>query len=427
MSSEPMPAGPLTGLRVLELASESAAYAGKLLADFGAEVLLIEPVGGHPTRGFGPFADELGPDHEDRSLWFWHYNTSKQGVQLDLDAPDGAAQFSRLVPHADIVLEAEAVGRLARLGVDHAQLCPAGSPVVWVSVTPFGRDDPRSTEPCTDLTVVAGGGIAWSCGYDDHALPPMRSLGDQGYQTASIWAAIGALTAVHARRRTGQGQVVDVSMHAAANVTTEQATQWWLVAGKVVQRQTGRHASHVRTDATISPSGDGVEVNTGFPPRTADELANLVAWIDDLGLRDDFPLAALLDLALEQGGIDLSRLLDDEFTQECYRAARDAIALIASRLTAREFFLEGQTRGFAVGIVLAPDEVMADAHLAARGYPAAVHQPQLDRAIVHAGLPIRFTASPGSIRPAPSPGQHQHRLGEVPAPPRGDPHREAVP
>lgn len=426
MSSDPaLAAGPLIGLRVAELASEAAAYAGKLLADFGAEVLLIEPVGGHPTRCFGPFADELHPGHDDRSLWFWHYNTSKQGVQLDLDSPEGAAQFGRLVHHADIMLEAEPVGRLARLGLDHAQLCPAGSPVVWVSVTPFGRDDPRSTEPHTDLTVIAGGGIAWSCGYDDHSLPPMSSLGNQGYQTASMWAAIGALAGIQARSRTGRGQLVDVSMHAAANVTTEQATQWWLVAGKVVQRQTGRHASHVPTDATIARSGDGVEVNTGFPPRTAEELANLVAWIDDLGLREDFPLAALLDLALEQGGIDLSRLLDDEFTQECYRAARDAITLIASRLTARNFFLDGQTRGFAVGVVLAPDEVMADAHLAERHYPAPVHQPQLDRSIVHAGLPIRFTATPGRIRPAPTPGQHQHLLAEPVTPP--DPNEEAVP
>jgi crotonobetainyl-CoA:carnitine CoA-transferase CaiB-like acyl-CoA transferase len=400
--------GPLTGLRVIELASESAAYAGKLLADFGAEVLLVEPPGGHATRGFGPFADEMDDRGPERSLWFWHYNTSKLGIVLDLDSTDGATQLPELIGHADIVLEAEPVGRLAELGLDHSQLCSPTSPVVWVSVTPFGRDDPRSAEPCTDLTVVAGGGIAWSCGYDDHSLPPMSSRGDQGYQTASIWAAIGALTAVHARRHTGCGQLVDVSMHAAANVTTEQATHWWLVAGKVVQRQTGRHASHFPTETTIRVDRNGLEVHTGFPPRTKEELVRLVRWIDDLDLRDELPLAVLLDMAVEQGGIDVSRLLDDEFTQECYRATRDAIAVIASHLDHNEFFIEGQTRGFAVGPILATDEVMVDPHMIERGYPTDVHQPQLDRTVVHAGLPIRFVGTPGRIRPAPTLGQHQH-------------------
>jgi crotonobetainyl-CoA:carnitine CoA-transferase CaiB-like acyl-CoA transferase len=402
--------GPLHGVRVIELASDSAAYAGKLLADFGAEVLLVEPPGGHRTRRYGPFADELAADHPDRSLWFWHSNTSKLGIELDLESPAGAGQFRQLVRHADIVLEAEPVGRLAGLGLDHADVCAADDATVWVSVTPFGRTDPRSVEPCTDLTVVAGGGIAWSCGYDDHDLPPMRSLGNQGYQTAAIWAAIGALIAIFARDHNGRGQLVDVSMHAAANVTTEQATHWWLVARKVVQRQTGRHASHLPTESTIQVDRDGHEVHTGFPPRHAHELANLVRWIDDLGLRDEFPLTALLEIAVDQGGIDLAKLHDDELTQECYRAARDAIALIASKLTQHEFFLEGQERGFAVGMILAPDEVLADAHIVARGYPAHVAQPQLGREVVHAGLPIRFVGTPGEVRPAPTPAQHQHLL-----------------
>jgi len=392
--------GPLTGLRVIELASEHAAYAGKLLADFGAEVLLVEPVGGHATRRFGPFAETLPADHPDRSLWFWHYNTSKQSVQLDLHSPAGAAQFRELVGFADIVLEGEAPGRLAALGLDHGQV---GSPsTVWVGVTSFGRDDPRSADPFSDLTVVAGGGLAWSCGYDDHSLPPMAALGNQGYQTASIWAAVGALVAIEARERTGEGQLVDVSMHAALNVTTEQATQWWLVAGKTVQRQTGRHASHLRSEAIVAIAADGREVHTGFPPRTLDELIKLVRWIDDAGLREQLPLTTLLDMAIDQGGMDLAKLYDDEFTQECFRTCREAIVLLAMKHTADDFFLVGQRRGFAVGMVLSPEETMADPHVMARGFPTPLHQPQLGHDVVHTGLPIRFTGSPGRIRPAPT-------------------------
>jgi crotonobetainyl-CoA:carnitine CoA-transferase CaiB-like acyl-CoA transferase len=408
--------GPLSGIRVIEIASEAAAYAGKMLADFGAEVLLVEPPGGHRTRSYGPFAEALPGDHPDRSLWFWHYNTSKLGLELDIDDPAGAESFRQLVAHADIVIEAEPIGRLAQLGLDFRNLrSGAGSPnasvsnkLVWVSVTSFGREDPRSADPYADLTVVAGGGIAWNNGYDDHTLPPMSCLGNQGYQTASVWAAIGALVALRARSKSGEAQLVDVSMHAAANVTTEQATQWWLVAGRVVKRQTGRHASHFPTESTVRGDRDGVEVHTGFPPRHAHELEALVRWIDDLDLRDEFPLTALLEMAIEQGGIDLAKLHEDEFTQECYRAGREAIGLIASKLPSYDFFVEGQTRGFAVGMIAAPDEILADPHIFERGYPASVLQPQLGREVSHVGLPIRFVGTPGKISAAPALGQHNH-------------------
>jgi crotonobetainyl-CoA:carnitine CoA-transferase CaiB-like acyl-CoA transferase len=180
-----------------------------------------------------------------------------------------------------------------------------------------------------------------------------------------------------------------------------------LVAGKVVQRQTGRHASYLPTDPTIFFDREGREVHTGFPPRHAPELVKLLAWIDELGLRDELPMATLIELAIEQGGIDLGRIAEDELVAECYRAVRDAVVLIASKMTAREFFVAGQTRGFAVGMVLSPDEVMVDEHLVARGYPASVFQPQLDRNVTHPGLPIRFTGSPGQIRHAPLLGSSQ--------------------
>ncbi|MFI5040659.1 MAG: CoA transferase [Acidimicrobiales bacterium] len=401
--------GPLAGLRVLELASEHAAYAGKLLADFGAEVLLVEPPGGHHTRRFGPFAEELDAGRDDRSLWFWHYNTTKLGIELDLETDAGARTFGELAAHADIVLEAEPVGRLARLGLDDADLRRPGSPLVWVSVTPFGRTDPRSSEAVTDLTMMSGGGIVWMCGYDDHALPPVSSLGNQAFQTASIWAAIGALVAVRARADTGRGQLVDVSIHAAVNVTTEQATQWWLVSDKVVQRQCGRHASHVPTEPVVHRDRDGKEVHTGFPPHELGDLVALVGWIDELGLRDAVPMVALLELAIEAGGIDLSHLRDDELAQECYRAAREALVAIAGHLEGHEFFVQAQTRGLAVGVIYSPEEAMVDPHLVERGFPTTVHQPQLGREVLYPGVPVRFVGTPGGLLPAPSVGRDQAR------------------
>src|SRR5690348_10936359 len=100
-----MAGGPLQGLRVVELASERACFAGKLMAMYGAEVIVVEPPGGHYTRRWPPFAGDV--EDPERSLWWWHYNTNKLGVTLDLDDATGAAAFARLVERADVVLEAE--------------------------------------------------------------------------------------------------------------------------------------------------------------------------------------------------------------------------------------------------------------------------------------------------------------------------------
>src|SRR5437879_5816050 len=86
--------GPLSGLRVVELASDQAAMAAKMLGDFGAEVVVVEPPGGHRTRSYGPFVNDA-PDPE-RSLWWWYYNTSKLGVVVDIATAVGAAMFTKL-------------------------------------------------------------------------------------------------------------------------------------------------------------------------------------------------------------------------------------------------------------------------------------------------------------------------------------------
>ena len=96
--------GPLDGVRVVELAHELCTWAGKLLADMGADVIVVEPPGGSPQRAYGPFLDdEPGPE---RSLWWWHYNTSKRGVVADIDDPADAARVASLVARADVFLTA---------------------------------------------------------------------------------------------------------------------------------------------------------------------------------------------------------------------------------------------------------------------------------------------------------------------------------
>lgn len=125
MSATDTRPGPLAGVKVVELASELAAPAAKMLGDLGADVVVVEPAGGAVTRTYGPFVDDL-VDPE-RSLFWWYYNTSKRSVVLDLDDAGDRDRFRALVADADVVVEGEVPGRLADLGVAYADLA-AGAP-----------------------------------------------------------------------------------------------------------------------------------------------------------------------------------------------------------------------------------------------------------------------------------------------------------
>jgi benzylsuccinate CoA-transferase BbsE subunit len=399
----------LDGLKVVELASEHAALAGKMLGDLGADVVVVEPPGGHASRGYAPFADDVaGPE---RSLWWWYYNTSKRGVVLDLASDDGAARFRRLVADADIVLEGEAPGALGALGIDQAALRAEHERLIWVTVTPYGSEGTRAHDPATDLTLLAGGGPAWSCGYDDHSLPPVRGGGNQAFHIGSTWAVMGALTAALARDVTGRGQHVDVSMHAACNVTTEMATYGYLAAEETVLRQTGRHAMPTISMPTQMECADGRYVTTGFPPRSQRDFESLVDWIETLGFRDEFPETMLLDLAIERGGVSIAEMATDDLARDIFGAGREALCFIAERITADAFFIGGQTRGLACGVVASPEEAFETEHIKARGFQVEVEHEEIGRTVRYPGAPFLMPASPWRIsRRAPLVGEHTDQV-----------------
>src|SRR5262245_32291510 len=151
--------GPLQDVKVVELSDEWSAWAGKLLAELGADVIVVEPPEGSPQRRYGPFVDDVPGD--ERSLCWWHYNTSKRGVVLD----HGDPRLRALIESADILL---ATGPIER----------AGLPRGLITISFLVPDD------ATDLTVWAEGGPVWMCGYDDHDLPPVRGGGNQAVHTA---------------------------------------------------------------------------------------------------------------------------------------------------------------------------------------------------------------------------------------------------
>lgn len=413
--SPPAAPGPLHGVRVVEIAHPFTAFAGKLLADAGADVILVEPPGGAEQRHHGPFAGDAieGVDDTELSLAWWAENTSKRSAVADLETGPGRQFFRHLVAAADVVLEATAPGWLAGFGIDHADLTgdpPVNAELIQVSITPFGRDEsgsePGASEAMTDLTILARGGPMWSCGYDDHSLPPVRGRGQQGLRMAAHFAVMSTLTALLARPRHG-GQHIDVSMVAAANVTTEFASYSWLAARETVQRQTGRHASARPTESTQVRCADGRYLNTGVPPRTPKEFAALAAWMTELGLDDEFPLFSLLAMGSEYQKLTLQMIQEDPLAGEVFGAGREAMAFIASKLSAHDAFIGFQQRGIASGVVWSPDETLADPHFVERGFPVEVEQPQLGRSVTYPGAPIRFTASPMGIQgPAPALGEH---------------------
>ena len=410
---KPEPAGALEGVRVVELAREPIAWAGKLLGDMGADVILVEPPGGDPSRNYPPFVDDQ--PGEDRSLYWWHYHTSKRGVVLDLDDYAGRERFRGLVATADVLLESEPRQRLATLGLDYDVLSGIRPELIYIAVTPYGRDDPRSDLPLTDLTLMAASGPPWSCGYDDHSLPPIRGP-LQGYHTACHFAVMSVLTALLHRDVAGEGQFIDLSMTAANNVTTEAATYSHLVAGRTVQRQTGRHAAVSPTRETQQRCADGRYANTGVPPRRPREFAALDRWLKELGLDQELPEAVFLELGANfDRPFNLAEIGRDDEITAIFGAGRDALKLIASRVPAQAFFVGCQRAGLTAGVVNAPEEAFEDEHFKERGFQVPVRHEEIDRTVVYPGAPYRLPKCPWSIaRRAPRLGEHDEEVfGEI--------------
>ncbi|MEE2664910.1 MAG: CoA transferase [Myxococcota bacterium] len=184
----------LHGIRVVDLAGEPAAMAGRILADLGAEVVKVEPPGGDPLRRVGPFAG-AGTEGE-RSLRFAAWNAGKIGLVCQADDP----RLDHLLAGSDIVIQTP--GWPGVLEVDPAR----ARHTVWLRVTPFGDDGPRSAWRASDLGVMAASGNMFSTGFPDRA--PVRCSEPSGYGHVGPEVAFAALTA-HA---TGRPQIVDVSM-----------------------------------------------------------------------------------------------------------------------------------------------------------------------------------------------------------------------
>ncbi len=391
--------GPLAGIRVLELADEKGQFCGKLMADLGADVIKIEPPGGHRTRAVGPFLDDV--PHRERSLYFWHYNTSKRGITLDVEHPTGKTIFRQLASDADVVLETFAPGYLPSIGLGYDTLTSLNPNVIVCSLTPFGQTGPWRDYRSSDLLQMAAGGQMASCGYDEEDVPgapPIAPGGGNAWHIGSHYAYIAIMAALHMRYLSGEGQHIDASIHEACALTTESAVPTYIYLEQVVQRHTGRHASPGPSARTQIPTRDGAWVQTtgrGGNPTPA-RLRSLAEWMDGYGLAGD--------------------LLDDKYLDwGVFRASEahvsDVLNDFISNMPQEEAWRGGQQRGYPWGAVRTLDDIMEDPHLQDRGFFTEVEHPELGRSFTYPGPAAIYNGSPWRIsRRAPLIGEHNEEV-----------------
>lgn len=382
------------GLRVLELTGLSAQLVGKLFANMGAEVIRVEPPDGGPARQVGPFLDDI-PDL-DRSLSYWQNNTSKKSVTLDISTPLGADAVRQLTRHADLVIEDYSPGTLESVGLGYGHLKAIQPGLVMVSLTPFGQTGPWRDLKTSDLVNSALGGPLWSCGYDDHSLPPIRPYIDASYHIGSHFAFISAVAALYQREVTGEGQYIDVSVHEACHDTTEGAMPNYYFAGNVVSRKTARHATAANTLPVVFACADGISIFTRVPVEQ-DAWEELLEWLEESGMVAD--------------------LRDERFNEHANRQQElgyisDIVAAFCATKTSDELFHGAQNRGMVWAPVNSPEESMNDEHLRVdRTFFVPVEHTELGRTVNYAGAPYRFSKTPYTIRHrAPLLGEHNQEI-----------------
>ena len=384
-------AGALSHLRVLDVTGSSAAYAGKLLADLGADVIKVEPPGGDPARQEAP----LGPDGT--SLPFRYENTNKRSLVLDLGRSEGAEAFRALARDADLVLEALPGDGLSGLGLGFERLSAENPRLVVTSVSGFGRTGPLAGLRSNDLVASALGGAMTSIG--DPADPPVRLASHQADVITATNAAAASLVALHHAARSGRGQVVDVSsLETIAAITHIAGVGKWLEDDVIPKR--------VGTGLVASvPSGaycckDGLVYLMVNRPAHWLALAN---WIHEVTGNEE----VLMDVF---HGPSSARLP--------YRELLDLfISDLTATLTVDEAYHEGQRRHIAFTPVQTAARLAKDPQLEARGFFVEIEDGAAGTIAVP-GAPYRPAKQPWrQARGMPAPDEHGEEVRAEVRPP----------
>ena len=242
-------AGPLAGIRVLELGQLIAApFATKILAEFGAEVIKVEsPKDGDPLRTWRKM-------HEGTSLWWYLQSRNKKSIAVNLKSPDGLALVKDLAASADVVVENFRPGGLEKLGLGWDVLSALNPKLIMVRISGYGQTGPYRDRPGFGAIGESMGGIRFTTGSPDS--PPARVGVSIGDTLASLHGVIGALMALlHVRTGGGAGQVVDVSLVESVFNVMESLVPEYDLLGEVRTRSGG--ALPGITPSNTYPSKDG--------------------------------------------------------------------------------------------------------------------------------------------------------------------------
>lgn len=253
MSESPRSRGPLVGVRVLELGSLiSAPFACRLLADYGARVIKVEPLSGDPLRQWGHRATDSD------SYASLVQSRNKDLIAIDLHTPEGQELVRRLAGQVDIVVENFRPHRLTEWGLGFDQLVALYPSLIMVSISGYGQTGPYRDRPGFGNIAESMGGLRAVTGYADS--PPLRvgiSLGDQ---LASLYAVIGALLALRVRDRTGESEHVDVALTEAVVSVTEAGIPEYVHEGLVPVRNGNRLARAAPTGVYQTLNGNWVAI-----------------------------------------------------------------------------------------------------------------------------------------------------------------------
>ena len=378
-----MPGGALEGIRVLELGEGvSAPFCAKLFADYGADVIKVEPPGGDVTRRWGPFPADR--PHPEKSGLFFFLNTNKRGVTLDVATEEGRERFLKLVTWADVFVENNPPQCMRRSGLDYATLSRANPDLVMISITPFGQTGPYAEWKAYDLNAyhLTASGSRY-CGRP--AEPPLEqgtfSAEFFGAYTAAAWG----LAAVHGRARAGGGQHLDVSCAEAIAALFVGCQNIGAYAQEgVFERRTGIGMA-LGAPATILPAKDGHVWMMALEPGQWNGLRRA------MGDPEWARLEMFQDMFVRAQNADAIYPLIEQWTVEH---------------TKQEIMDLCQANGCPTTALFTVDEIAAHPHLKERGYFVNVDHPVLGT-VCTMNAPIRLPKSPGGPREAaPLLGEH---------------------
>ena len=317
-------------------------------------------------------------------MFFFHNNTNKLGITLNLEHEDGKKIFLKLLQKADILVETFPPDYLKQ-GLGFEFLSPVNTGLIHVSVTGFGKNGPRSQHKSCDLVASAFGGQMYVTGSPSTA--PLKPFGHQSYYSASLFGAGSILLALRKRNRTGKGEHIDISLQEAAISTLDHVMVRYFFENTITKRQGGAYGNH---SFYILSCKDGHILLAPFQ-----QWEILIEWMDNEGMAED--------------------LRDNEYQEEGYRASRinhilQVLEQWTRTHTVQELFEPGQLMRFPWAPISTLKEVLNNPQLKARSFFADLEHPELKRSISYPGSPYKFSNSPtGRWKRAPLIGEDNVR------------------